>query len=100
MGSARNIAHGDGCFSSTQATAAISAYEGASTASAQQTALNQIQEVFAAQMPAVPVLYGASWYEYNDSHFTGWPTSSNPYIDPTPQYQSYEYLVLKLSPVS
>ena len=87
-------------FSSPQATAAINAYEGASTATTQQSALNQIQEVFAAQMPAVPVLYGASWYEYNDAHFTGWPTSSNPYIDPTPQYQSYEYLVLKLSPVS
>lgn len=87
-------------FDSPQAQSAISAYESASSASAQQTALNQIQQVFATQMPAIPVLYGAAWYEYNDSHFTGWPTSQNAFIDPSPQYQAYEYLVLQLKPVS
>ena len=87
-------------FDSPQAQSAITAYESASSASAQQTALNQIQQVFATQMPAIPVLYGAAWYEYNDSHFTGWPTSQNAFIDPSPQYQAYEYLVLQLKPVS
>jgi peptide/nickel transport system substrate-binding protein len=87
-------------FDNAQAQQAISAYEAASTAQAQQAALDTIQEVFAQQMPAVPVLYGAAWYEYNDSHFTGWPTSANPFINPSPEYQSYEYLVLHLAPVS
>jgi peptide/nickel transport system substrate-binding protein len=87
-------------FDNPTAQQAISAYEAASTVQAQQTALNTIQQVFAQQMPAVPVLYGAAWYEYNDSHFTGWPTSQNAYINPSPEYQSYEYLVLHLSPVS
>ncbi|MBR7826002.1 ABC transporter substrate-binding protein [Actinospica sp. MGRD01-02] len=87
-------------FDNATAQQAISTYEAASDAQAQQTALNTIQQVFADQMPAVPVLYGAAWYEYNDSHFTGWPTSDNSYINPSPEYQSYEYLVLHLSPVS
>lgn len=87
-------------FDNAQAQAAISAYESASSSADQQTAMNTIQQVFASQMPAVPVLYGAAWYEYNDTHFTGWPTSQNAYINPSPQYQSYEYLVLHLSPVS
>lgn len=87
-------------FDNAAAQQAISAYEAASTPQDQQTALNSIQQIFADQMPAVPVLYGAAWYEYNDSHFTGWPTSQNAYINPSPEYQSYEYLVLHLTPVS
>lgn len=87
-------------YSSTQAAAAVTAYESATTASAQQTALDQIQEVFANDMPAIPVLYGAAWYEYSTANFTGWPTESNPYINPSPNNQAYEYLVLKLQPVS
>jgi peptide/nickel transport system substrate-binding protein len=87
-------------YSSPAATAAISAYESAATPQDQQTALNQIQQVYANEMPAIPVLYGAAWYEYNTSHFTGWPTAANPFINPSPQYQSYEYLIWNLKPVS
>ena len=87
-------------YSSTDATAAVSAYEGANSPSAEQSALNQLQEVFANDMPAIPVLYGASWYEYSTANFTGWPTQANPYINPSPNNQAYEYLVLQLKPVS
>ena len=89
-----------GRYSNPQAQAALTAYESATTAAAQTSALNQIQEIFAQQMPAVPVLYGAAWFEYNDSHFTGWPTSASPYINPSPNNEAYEYLVLHLKPVS
>ena len=96
-----STASGDyGRYSDPQAQQALSAYETATTPTAQSTALNQIQSIFASQMPAVPVLYGAAWYEYNDSHFTGWPTLANPYIDPSPNNQAYEYMVLHLKPVS
>jgi peptide/nickel transport system substrate-binding protein len=87
-------------YSSTAGAAAVTAYESATTSSAQQTALDQMQEVFANDMPAIPVLYGAAWYEYSTANFTGWPTASNPYINPSPNNQAYEYLVLKLQPVS
>lgn len=87
-------------YQSSTAAAAVSAYEAASTPAAAQTALNSLQEVIANDMPAVPVLYGASWYEYTSANFTGWPTSSNPYINPGPNNQAYEYLILHLSPVS
>jgi peptide/nickel transport system substrate-binding protein len=87
-------------YTSTAATSAVTAYESATTSSAEQSALNQMQEVFANDMPAIPVLYGASWYEYSTANFTGWPTQSNPYINPSPNNQAYEYLVLQLKPVS
>jgi peptide/nickel transport system substrate-binding protein len=51
-------------------------------------------------VPAIPVLYGAAWYEYSSANFTGWPTSADAYINPSPNNQAYEYMILKLSPVS
>ncbi|HEV2635529.1 MAG TPA: ABC transporter substrate-binding protein [Actinocrinis sp.] len=87
-------------YSSPAATAAVSAYENATTPADEQTALNSLQALFAKDMPAVPVLYGASWYEYSTANFTGWPTSTNAFINPSPNSQAYEYMILKLSPVS
>ena len=52
----------------------------------------------AVDVPAVPVLYGAAWYEFSTANFTGWPTSENPFINPSPRSQDYEYLILKLTP--
>jgi peptide/nickel transport system substrate-binding protein len=87
-------------YSSPSATAAITAYENATTTAAEQTALNSLQEIFSTDVPAIPVLYGAAWYEYSSANFTGWPTSANPYINPSPNSQAYEYMILQLKPVS
>lgn len=87
-------------YNSPAAAAAITQFENAMTPAEEQSALNTLQQVFSQDMPAVPVLYGAAWYEYNDANFTGWPTQANPYINPSPNSQAYEYLVLQLKPVS
>ncbi|WP_042410996.1 ABC transporter substrate-binding protein [Streptacidiphilus carbonis] len=89
-----------GRYTSSKATAAIQAYQNATTPDAQKTALDTLQQIFNDDVPAVPVLYGAAWYEYSSANFTGWPTSDNPFINPSPNSQAYEYLVLKLKPVS
>ena len=87
-------------YSSPAATAAVSAFENATSSGAEQSALNTLQGIFSSDVPAIPVLYGAAWYEYSSANFTGWPTSSNAYINPSPNNQAYEYMILKLSPVS
>jgi peptide/nickel transport system substrate-binding protein len=87
-------------YQSSTATAAVAAYEGASSPAAEQTALDSLQEVIANDVPAIPVLYGADWYEYTSANFTGFPTQANPYIGPGPENQSYEYLILHLTPVA
>ena len=87
-------------YNSSAASAAVTQFENATSAADEQAALNTLQQVISQDAPAVPVLYGAAWYEYTDANFTGWPTSSNPYINPSPNSQAYEYLVLKLKPVS
>jgi len=87
-------------YQSATADAAVTQFENATGSADEQTALNALQQVFAQDLPAIPVLYGAAWYEYTDANFTGWPTSSNAYINPSPNNQAYEYLVLQLKPVS
>ena len=87
-----------GHYQSSAADAAVAAYEGATSPADQTTALNTLQGVFSSDVPAVPVLYGAAWYEFSTANFTGWPTSDNPFINPSPRSQDYEYLILKLTP--
>lgn len=87
-------------YTSQKAKDAVAAYQNAAGPSDQTAALNTLQKVFSDDVPAVPVLYGASWYEYSSANFTGWPTSDNPYINPSPNSQAYEYLILHLTPAS
>jgi peptide/nickel transport system permease protein len=42
----------------------------------------------------------AAWYEYSTRDYTGWPTASNPYIDPVPNAPYMEYTLLHLTPAS
>ncbi|GAA1971914.1 ABC transporter substrate-binding protein [Catenulispora subtropica] len=87
-----------GHYKSPAADAAIAAFNGATSDADQATALNTLQGLFSSDVPAVPVLYGAAWYEFSTANFTGWPTSDNPFINPSPRSQDYEYLILKLTP--
>ncbi|MFI0900280.1 ABC transporter substrate-binding protein [Streptomyces sp. NPDC020983] len=81
-----------------KSTDAVKAFETAADPAAEQAALNTLQKIMSEDVPAVPLFYGAAWYEYNDTHFAGWPTEADPYINPAPNSQAYEYIILKLSP--
>lgn len=48
----------------------------------QQQALNGLQKVMVEQLPSIPLVNGATWYEYNTSNFSGWPDEQNPYAMP------------------
>ena len=87
-------------YNSPAATAAVSAYENATTPAAESAALNTLQQLMSTDVPAVPVLYGADWYQFSSLNYTGWPTQASQYISPTPNSQGYEYIILHLTPVS
>ncbi|WP_084704557.1 ABC transporter substrate-binding protein [Phaeacidiphilus oryzae] len=87
-------------YQSAAADAAVKTYESATTTDQAQAALNKLQEQIAADAPSTPILYGAGWYEYSTANFTGWANESNPYVNPAPNDQNYEYLVLHLKPNS
>ena len=87
-------------YSSAAAQTALTKYEGesASDTASQNTDLAALEQIVSTDVPAAPILYGASWYEYNDANYTGWPNSANPYMNPSPNSQAYEYIILQLKP--
>ena len=85
-------------YSSPAAQAALTKYEGeaATDTAAQNTDLAALQQIVSTDVPASPLMYGAAWYQYNDADYTGWPNETNPYMNPSPNSQAYEYIVLQL----
>ncbi len=73
-------------YKSASTDALFNQYSAASP-SQQVNIIHQIQKVMVDQIPLIPVTEGVDWYQYDTSHFTGWPTQSNPYAQPSP-YQA------------
>ncbi|HET9920498.1 MAG TPA: ABC transporter substrate-binding protein [Ktedonobacteraceae bacterium] len=79
----------------------LSQYANTTDSTTQQQALNGIQQIMVEQLPSIPLVYGATWYEYNTSHFTGWPDQNNTYAVPSPfTFPDAEVVVLNLHPVA
>jgi peptide/nickel transport system substrate-binding protein len=69
--------------------------------SLQQQALYGLERIMVEQLPSIPLVYGASWYEYSTRNFTGWPDANNPYASPPPfDFPDAEVVVLNLKPVA
>jgi peptide/nickel transport system substrate-binding protein len=60
-------------------TADLNKLNGDETIAEQTTDLTPIEQYVATQLPVIPTTVSAEWCEYNASHYTGWPTQSNPY---------------------
>ena len=73
-------------YKSASTDALFNQYSAASQAQ-QVNIIHEIQKVMVDQIPLIPVTEGVDWYQYDTSHFAGWPTESNPYAQPSP-YQS------------
>ena len=52
---------------------------GDETVSAQAADLVPLETYVAQNLPVIPTVTAADWFEYNSQHFTGWPTQQNPY---------------------
>jgi peptide/nickel transport system substrate-binding protein len=79
----------------------LAQYASSTDQSVQQQALNGIQKIMVEQIPAIPLVYGATWNEYSTKHFTGWNDADHPYAMPAPfEYPDSEVVVLNLTPVA
>ena len=61
---------------------------GASTTTAQTTALVPLETYVADNLPIIPTTTASDWFEYNSQNYTGWPTQSNPYESGQPSGQN------------
>jgi peptide/nickel transport system substrate-binding protein len=88
-------------------TADLNKLNGDETIAEQTTDLAPIEQYVATQLPVIPTTVSAEWCEYSSSHYTGWPTQSNPYESCQPSGTNNgpgsgtdEYVLLHLKPAS
>ncbi len=62
----------------------LAQYAGSVDIGVQQQALAGLQQIMVDQVPSIPLVYGATWYEFNTSRFVGWPDQAHPYAVPAP----------------
>jgi peptide/nickel transport system substrate-binding protein len=95
-------ASGDwGRYKSTAAQTALNQLAAASSATAQQSAVNSLEQIMATDVPETPLLYGALWAEWSTKNYVGWPSQASPYSDPGPSNnQDVEFVILHLTPAS
>jgi peptide/nickel transport system substrate-binding protein len=89
-----------GQFNSPQAQQALTQFASASDPAGQQAALSTLEQIVSTQAPVIPLLYGATWYEYSTKNYTGWPSAANSYNDPIPDSPFMLNTVLHLRPIS
>jgi peptide/nickel transport system substrate-binding protein len=89
-----------GRWNNAATQAALAQYSGSDSTSVQQAAITKLENIMNSEVPVAPLLYGAAWWEYSTRDYTGWPSASNPFMDPSTNSPYLEETVLHLKPVS
>lgn len=88
-------------FSNSSLDAALNAFAQTTDEAKQKQAMYQVERIVAEQLPTIPLVCGATWYEYNTSKYTGWPDANNAYVSPSLwSYPAAAIVVMHLKPVS
>ncbi len=87
-------------FYSPQAETYLQQYAATDNTATQFNDIVGLEKIVATQLPVIPLVFGVAWFEYNSSHFTGWPSASDPYDPGQPEGPYDEYTILHLKPVS
>jgi peptide/nickel transport system substrate-binding protein len=92
---ATNIGRWDNAATQT----ALTQFAGSNDPSVQKSAITSLENIMTTQVPVAPLLYGAAWWEFSTRDYTGWPSSSNPIMNPSVNSPYLEETVLHLKPV-
>ncbi len=71
-------------YSNPTLDAAFKEYQGTTDPAKQKVAMAKVEDVMVNQLPAIPLFYGPTWYEYSTKKYTGFPDSNNAYAGPAP----------------
>jgi peptide/nickel transport system substrate-binding protein len=80
-------------YSNEQADTLLTQYAATSNVEEQTAVVNQLQQLFVDNAPAIPLFPGPQWAEFNTMRFTDVPSAENPYVIPS-TYQNTDRLVL------
>lgn len=75
-------------YNNPATTKALSSFKTSTTLAQEKNAMATIEKSVAANLPVIPLVGGADWYEYSTKNYTGWPTQANDYVD-APPYTLY-----------
>jgi peptide/nickel transport system substrate-binding protein len=91
-------AQGDyGRYRSSAVDKAFGQYAAATSASAQQAALEQVETYMINDVPLIPVVESVDWYQYSTADLEGWPSAADAYAQPSPwTYPDVEQVLLRL----
>lgn len=67
---------------------AINTFQTSTNAATEKQAMYTVETQIAKDLPIIPLVDAASWYEYSTRNYTGWPNASNPYVD-APPYDAF-----------
>jgi peptide/nickel transport system substrate-binding protein len=80
--------------------AALSAYAETTKPAVQRRLMDQIETTLFKDVPVISLFYGPVWYEYQTNAYTGWPTPSNPYADPSNAYPDTLLMAIRVHPIA
>ncbi len=89
-----------GRYNNPQAQAALAQFAGSGDAATQKAAITKLENIMTTDVPVVPLLNGGAWAEVSTRNYTGWPSASDPYMNPVPNTPYIEYTILHLTPKS
>jgi peptide/nickel transport system substrate-binding protein len=86
-------------YSNPATNALLNRYATVTSPAAQQSILNQVQQVMVSAVPIIPVVEAVDWYQYDTGAFNGWPTPGDPYAQPSAYaFPDNEQVLLRLAP--
>ena len=71
-------------YGSPSADKALTDFELEPDPAGQRRLSDELQRIFVAEAPAIPLYPNPSWAEYNVGRFEGFPSQERPYADPSP----------------
>ncbi len=89
-----------GRYSNPAAQAALAQFAGSGDPAVQKQAMYKLQQIMTTDVPVVPLLNGGAWAEVSTRNYTGWPSASNPYMNPVPNTPYLLEVILHLQPKS
>lgn len=81
-------------WANSSTTNALNAYQATSNLAQQKRLIASIEKQVAQDLPTIPLIYGATWFEYSTKSYTGWPSAKDPYAQPAPYNFPAEGIVL------
>jgi peptide/nickel transport system substrate-binding protein len=86
-------------YTNPEADALLKQFAQTADQSEQVAIAKQLQQIYATELPSLPLFPAPDWYEYNTSRFTGWPSAENPYANGAVYKQDRLIVMTTVEPV-